>query len=179
LIRDIAARRYGEAAFQIASDQGTEQAWSDGLTVMAAVFSDPEAVALLSAARVSYEDKAAFVAKTLEGVDPLLLNLALLLVNRGRTSLGPQVQQAFQELLDARRGVAHAVVTTAVPISDAKSKAIADKLSEISGAEVVVETLVDDAIIGGLVARIGDKLIDGSTRSRLESLKRRLEEARA
>ena len=179
MIRDIAARRYGEAAFQIATDQGAEDAWSDGLAAMAAVFSDPDADALLRAARVSYEDKAAFVTKTLEGVDPLLLNLALLLVHRDRTSLGPQVREAFQELLDARRGIAHAVVTTAVPISDSESRAVADKLSEISGARVVVQTQVDDAIIGGLVARIGDKLIDGSTRSRLESLKRRLEEARA
>lgn len=179
MIRDIAARRYGEAAFQIASEQGTEEAWSEGLAAVAALFSDPNADSLLSSARVSYEDKAAFVRRALEGVDPLVLNLALLLVQRDRHSLGPQVREAFQELADARRGIAHAVVTTAVPISDAEAKAVADKLSEISGARVVVEMEVDDSIIGGLVARIGDKLIDGSTRSQLESLKRRLEEARA
>ncbi len=179
MIREIAARRYGEAAFQIARDGGTEERWSEGLSLMAAVFSDSEIVALMQEARISTADKMGLAEKALAGVDPLVLNLARLLVHRGRTALAPQIAEAFQELVDAERGIAHALVTTAVPLSDDETKAVAEKLSEINDRQVVVETQVDERIIGGLVARIGDKLIDGSTRSRLLALKRRLREARA
>ncbi|MFB3052905.1 MAG: ATP synthase F1 subunit delta [Dehalococcoidia bacterium] len=179
MIREIAARRYGEAAFQIARDGGTEERWSEGLSLMAAVFSDSEIAALMQEARISSADKMGLAEKALAGVDPLVLNLARLLVHRGRTALASQIAEAFQELADAERGIAHALVTTAVPLSDDETRAVAEKLSEISDQQVVVETEVDERIIGGLVARIGDKLIDGSTRSRLLALKRRLREARA
>ena len=179
MIREIAARRYGEAAFQIARDGGTEERWSEGLALMASIFSDAEVAAVMQEARISTADKTGLAEKALEGVDPLVLNLARLLAHRGRTAPAPQIAEAFQELLDAERGIAHAVVTTAVPLSEGEAKAVAEKLSEISRRQVVVETQVDEGIIGGLVARIGDRLIDGSTRSQLAVLKRRLREARA
>jgi F-type H+-transporting ATPase subunit delta len=179
VIREIAARRYAEAAFQIAREQGTEERWSEGLSLMAAIFSDPEVAAVMQEARVSTADKMSLAERALEGVEPLILNLARLLVHRGRTALAPQIAEALQELVDAERGIAHAVVTTAVPVSEAEARAVAEKLSEISGRQVVVETHVDEGIIGGLIARIGDRLIDGSTRSQLSALKRRLQEERA
>ena len=179
MIREIAARRYAEAAFEIASDAGTQDRWSEGLSLVAAVFSDPEMAAVMQEARISAADKMALPERTLAGVDPLVLNLARLLVDRGRTAQAAQVGEALQELVDAQRGIAHAEVTTAVPLSEGEAKAVAGKLGEIIGKQVIVETQVDEGIIGGLIARIGDKLIDGSTRSRLAALKRRLEEARA
>jgi F-type H+-transporting ATPase subunit delta len=179
VIREIAARRYAEAAFEIARGAGTEQRWSEGLSLLAAVFSNPQMAAVMQEARIPTANKLAAAENTLSGVDPLVLNLARLLVDRGRTALAAQIAEAFQELADAERGIAHAQVTTAVPLSEGEAKAVAEKLGEITGKQVVVETRVDEGIIGGLVARIGDKLIDGSTRSRLAALKRRLEEARA
>jgi F-type H+-transporting ATPase subunit delta len=179
VIREIAARRYGEAAFQIAREGGTQESWSEGLALMAAAFSDPGMAAIMQEARISTADKMGLAEKTLSGVDPLVLNLALLLVHRGRTALAPQIAEAFQELADAERGIAHAVVTTAVRLSDSETTAVTEKLSEIADKQVVVEAQVDEGIIGGLVARIGDMLIDGSTRSRLVALKRRLREERA
>ena len=179
MIREIAARRYAEAAFEIAREAGTEQRWSEGLSLVAAVFSNPEMVAQMQEARISTANKVAVAEKTLAGVDPLVLNLARILVHRGRTALAAQIAEAFQELADVARGIAHAEVTTAVPLSEGEAKAVAEKLTEITGKQVVVQTRVDEGIIGGLVARIGDKLIDGSTRSRLAALKRRLREARA
>jgi F-type H+-transporting ATPase subunit delta len=179
VIREIAARRYAEAAFQIAREKGTEEGWSEGLSLIAAIFSDPEVAAVMQEARISTADKMRLAERALEGVDPLVLNLARLLVHRSRTALAPQIAEALRELVDAERGIAHAVVTTAVPLSEGEAAAVAEKLSEISGRQVVIETQVDEGIIGGLVARIGDRLIDGSTRSQLLALKRRLAEARA
>jgi F-type H+-transporting ATPase subunit delta len=80
-------------------------------------------------------------------------------------------------MMDAHLNLAHAIVTTAVPLADDERSAIAARLSAMTGKQVDVTSVVDEAIIGGVVARIGDQLIDGSTRTRLLALKRRLEGA--
>ncbi len=110
-------------------------------------------------------------------VSPLAMNLVRLLEQRGKIALARDIQVAFQTMLDERRGVAHAVVTTAVPLADDERAAIASKLSSMTGKQVDVTPVVDASIIGGIIARIGDQLVDGSTRSRLAALKRSLEGA--
>ena len=179
MIQEIAAKRYAEAALLLARENRNEEAWSGGLQTMASLFGDPPARALLENARVPLANKLKLVEGVLAGVNPLVLNLARLLLRRGRTALGPQIAEAFQELLDEERGISHAVVTTAVSLSEDDAKAVARRLSELTGREVIVETRVDEGLLGGLVARIGDRLIDGSTRSRLTALKRQMEGARA
>ena len=108
-------------------------------------------------------------------LSPLAMNLVRLLEQRGKVALAREIQVAFQAMLDDRRGVAHAVVTTAVPLADDERAAVAAKLSAMTGKQVDVMSVVDASIIGGIVARIGDQLVDGSTRSRLAALKRSLE----
>jgi F-type H+-transporting ATPase subunit delta len=120
------------------------------------------------------KEKQALVKKALEGVEKEVLSLALILLRRGRTSLAPGIADAYQELLDEARGVSHATVTTAVPLTDEELEVVKKKLAEIAGGEVVVETKVDEEILGGVVVRIGDRLIDGSTRNRLLALKQQL-----
>ena len=174
MIRDVAAKRYAEAAYLIARQDGKEDAWSSGLADVAALLGDDRARAVFENARVPSSQKLALVERALAGVDPLVLNLARLLVRRRRTSLGPQIAQAFQELIDAAKGISHAVVITAVPLTEQDRAAVQRRLIEITGGQVQMNTQVDENILGGLVVRIGDRLIDGSTKSRLLALKRRL-----
>jgi len=174
VIRDVAAKRYAEAAYLIARQDAKEEAWSSGLTDVAALFGDGRARAVFENARVPSNQKLALVERALAGVDPLILNLARLLVRRRRASLGPQIAQAFQELIDEARGILHAIVTSAVPLTEQDRAAVQRRLIEITGGQVQMETQVDESILGGLVVRIGDRLIDGSTKSRLLALKRRL-----
>ncbi len=179
MIRDVAAKRYAEAAHLIARENGTEEAWSDGLRAMSALYSDPEAAVFLLNSRVPPKEKQSLVRKALEGVQKEVLSLALILLRRGRTSLGPGIAEAYQELLDEARGVSHATVTTAVPLSDEELEVVKKKLVEIAGGEVVVKTEVAEEILGGVVVRIGDRLIDGSTKNRLLALKQKLAGARS
>jgi F-type H+-transporting ATPase subunit delta len=174
VIRDVAAKRYAEAAYLIAHQDGTEEVWSAGLSAMSALFGDHQASALLESTRVPSVQKLQMVDRALAGVDPLVLNLARLLLRRNRTSLGPDIAQAFQELVDESKGISHATVTSAVPLSEADERAVAQRLREITRGEVTLQTEVDESILGGLVVRIGDRLIDGSTKSQLLALKRRL-----
>jgi len=174
VIQDVAAKRYAEAAYLIAREDGKQDAWLADLTSMATLFADPDAQALLQNSSVPPAGKAQLVEKGLAGVDPLVLNLARILLRRNKTALGPQIREAFQELVDASKGISHATVTSAVPLTADDAKAVTEKLTTITGGPVVVETVVDESILGGLVVRIGDRLIDGSTKSRLVALKQQL-----
>jgi F-type H+-transporting ATPase subunit delta len=179
LIRDVAAKRYAEAAYLIAQEDGTTQAWAEGLRALSTLYADPAAAAFLANSRVPLPPKRELVEKALAGVQPEVLNLALILLRRGRTVLGPGIAEAFQELLDEASGISHATVTTAVPLTGEELAAVKQKLADITGGEVVVETEVDEGIIGGVVVRIGDRLIDGSTKNKLIALKQQLAGARS
>ena len=173
MIRDVAAKRYAEAAYLIARQDGTEAVWLDGLTALAGLGTD-EAQVFLQDSRVPAQSKAELLENALKGVDPLVLNLARLLLRRKKTAIAPQIREAFQELVDEAKGITHATVTSAVPLSSDELKAVTERLSTMTGGTVIVRPEVDDSILGGLVVQMGDRLIDGSTRSRLQALKREL-----
>jgi F-type H+-transporting ATPase subunit delta len=179
VIAEPGARRYAEAAYLIAREDGTVEAWLEGLQAMAAAYGDPQAQRFFTNMRVPLEAKQQAVEEALKTIEPKARNLALLLLRRGRTGLAPQIAQAYQEMVDAEKGISHALVTSAVPLNDAELEAVRSKLTELTGGEVQLRTEVDERIIGGLVVRIGDRLIDGSTRSRLSALKQRLAGVRA
>lgn len=174
MIRDVAAKRYAEAAYLIAREDGTEDAWSQGLQALAALFGDPQAQAMLENTRVPGTDKIKLIEESLEGAEPLVVNLARILMRRNRTVLGPQIAEAFQELVDEAKGISHATVTSAVPLTQDDVRSVEKRLKELSGGDVVVETEIDESILGGMIVRIGDRLIDGSTKSKLQALKRQL-----
>jgi F-type H+-transporting ATPase subunit delta len=172
----VGARRYAEAVFDIAEESETFDRWSDDLRTIAGFTAEPDVQALLANGRVPRDEKRRLLEAGLASeVDPLALNLVRVLNERGKITAAPEVQQSYQQMLDERRGIAHAVVTTAVPLADDERASLAARLSEITGKQVDVTSVVDESIIGGMVARIGDELIDGSTRTRLVALKRRLE----
>jgi F-type H+-transporting ATPase subunit delta len=176
--REIAAKRYAEAVFEIAREQRTIDQWRADLQTVAAVFGDPQVLGLLENAKVPWSAKEDVLNRTLSGISPLAVNYARLLAQRGRAALAPQVVEYFRELADDYLGIAHAEVTTVVPIDENEKRVIAERLSRMTGKRVEVETRIDPSIIGGVVARVGDRLIDGSTRSRLLALRARLEAAR-
>ncbi len=179
MIRNTAAKRYAEAALQLAREQGRLDEWGEQLDLVARVLGHPEVADVLDNARLPVAQKVRLVEEFLTDLDPLVLNLVRLLVARGRAHLAPDIAEAYRELADREKGIVHAHVTTAVPLSEEEKKALARRLEEVTGRRVVLHAAVDEDIVGGIVIRIGDRLIDGSTRSRLLALKRQLQEARA
>jgi F-type H+-transporting ATPase subunit delta len=172
------ARRYAEAGFALAVESDTLDRWSGDLLTIANFVDEPEVRDILLSGRVPHAGKLRLLEAGIKAyVSPHAMNLLRLLEQRGKATLARAIQIAFQEMLDVRRGIAHAVVTTAVAIDDGERAAIATKLSSLTGKQVDVTSVVDPAIIGGIIARIGDQLVDGSTRSRLAALKRNLQGA--
>ena len=174
MLRDPAARRYARAGFDLARERGELDAWVRDLRSLEDVLASDEAQAFIASRQVPREAKESFLQRAAGDVTPLVWNLVRLLNAKGRLPLLPQIAEAFQELVDEERGVAHAQVLTAVALSDEERQAMARRLSELTGKQVTVHPHEAPEILGGLVARIGDELIDGSTRSKLEALKRQL-----
>ena len=176
--RDISARRYAEAVFGLAVDTDAFDAWSAALRTIADFLDEPGVAGIARSNKVPRPEKRRLLEAGLASeISPLALNLVRVLNDRNKLGLARDVQSIFQEMVDERRGVAHATVTTAVPLADDERAAIAAKLSSLTGKQVDVTPVVDESIIGGVIARIGDQLIDGSTRTRLVALRRRLEGA--
>jgi F-type H+-transporting ATPase subunit delta len=80
----------------------------------------------------------------------------------------------YERMADSHLGLEHAKVITAVPLDEEDQKKLSERLAAITGKKIVLTAEVDPAIIGGFVARVGDELIDGSTRAKLEALRRQL-----
>ncbi len=174
MIRDPAAKRYAQAAFELARDHNDLDAWESGLRDLRDVLAVPGTLAFVASRQASAEAKLGFLHRAAGQPAPLVWNLERLLAAKGRLALLPQIAEHFQELVDDYRGVAHAHVATAVPLADDERQALAERLSELTGKRVDVEAHEVPEILGGLIARIGDRLIDGSTRSKLIALKRQL-----
>ena len=172
---DAVAKRYAEAVFGLAREGGTEDAWRADLGSLAELVSDPAVAAYLANAKISDANKERLVRTGLQDVTPAAMNLALLLLQRDRFSYAPEIATIYDRLLDEARGIAIAEVTTAVPLSEDARQLVAERLRQVTDSrEVRLQTRVDPALIGGMVVRIGDRLIDGSTRTKLVQLKRSL-----
>lgn len=170
-----AARRYAEAIYELAEEAGSFEDWQRDLDILANVAGDGGALGVLENIKTPMEDRLGLLDRALQGMSPLTQNLARLLVSRGRFNLLPQITGAFEEMVDQRNGVVRAKATTAVPLSEEEREDIVRRLRAMTGArDIRLQTEVNPAIIGGLVVRVGDRLIDGSTRARLIQLRRRL-----
>ena len=170
----LAAKRYALAAFELSQERGETDVWLKAVRDIAEFMGDPEVRRVLENSRAGQEPKMRLVAAALADLPALPLNLARLLVRKDRTALAPEIASQFQQLLEEQRGISRARAITAVPLGDAEREALARRLKDQTGKEVVLDTEVNPSLLGGIVVQIGDRLIDASTRARLRALRETL-----
>ncbi|MBI4287268.1 MAG: ATP synthase F1 subunit delta [Chloroflexi bacterium] len=168
------ARRHAQAIFQIALQQNTLEVWRADLKRLAEALTDEVARHFWDNPRVRLDKKIVALKSVLEGVSPLVLNLAGLLMARGRLGIVNDLVDEYGRMVDAHHGILHADVTTAVALDEASQQKLVQGLGEALGKKVTVKASVDPAILGGMIARVGDRVIDGSIKTRLENLRRGL-----
>ncbi len=169
------AKRFAQAAFQVAEEANQFDEWQRDLTTIAEAFQNEDLATLLNSPHVPVANKLQVLEEVFgDGVSHLARNLAGLLASRSAVSVVPGIRDQFGAMLDARKGVVRADVTTAVELNDEQTTRLAKTLSEVVGADVSVESHVDPKVLGGMIARVGDKVIDGSVRTRLQEMKREI-----
>jgi F-type H+-transporting ATPase subunit delta len=168
------ALRFAEAAFAVARDSNQLDAWLEALKQASAIFDNHAAELFLTSPVEAADKKREVLRQLLPGVSEDVQRFLAILGHRDRLDLVPEITVVFERLLNEHRGIAVAQVTTAVPLDDRQKAVIASKLARRLGKTITLETRVDASILGGVVAQIGDDVIDGSVRGRLERLRRRL-----
>jgi len=151
--------------------------WRGDLGKIADVAADPKLMALLEDPESSLDAKKNRLEKRLKEVNPLALNLACLLVTRDRLKIAGDILEKYERLLDGHYGIEHAEVVTALRLDEEDKERLSSRLEEITGRKFAIDAKVDPAIVGGLIIKIGDKVVDSSLRSKLEALRKNLVEA--
>lgn len=169
-----AAKRYAQAVFELAREKEALDAWQADLGLLTEVVNDRLGQSFFADPNVADERKRAVLDKVLASAQPEARNLARLLLERGRLGAVPQIAAIYEEALRAERGIAVAEVTTADPLSAAGEAMIRQRLQRLMGKQIELRLQVDPSIIGGIVARVGDLVIDGSVVSQLRKLRARL-----
>ena len=172
--RETAARRYADAAFEIGLTDGTLEVWERDLATLRTALGDEQLRRLVEHPAVPFAEKEKVLRQVAKNVTAEPLSLALLMVRRGRPGAIDAMVDRFAELVRRERGISLAEVRTARPLDDAQRTAITQRLRELTGDKIEMNEVVDDALIGGISVRIGDRLYDASVRSRLERLRARL-----
>lgn len=171
------AKRYARAAFELALESNDLDGWLSDLKVAAETMQEPQVAAVLHSMKTPRTDKRQLIARLLARLRPLVLNLVLLLITKDRKDIVGAIVREYEALVRVHRGIEVAEVVTAVPVDEGEKAALVERLSRLTGKQIILRTRVDPQILGGLVARIGDKVMDGSLRERLSLLRRNLVEA--
>lgn len=165
------ARPYAKAAFEYALDAQTVSEWASMLDFVAQAVSNDKVAALITNPALSSEQKGDVVLKIGEGhlVDKVQ-NFIKLLARNNRLEALPAIRQRFDVLKANYDKTVDVEVTSAAALSDDQLQRLTDKLTTKLGRKVNIETQVDSSMIGGLVIRAGDMVIDGSIRGKLNKL---------
>jgi len=170
-----AAKRYARAIFDLAKEEGQVDAWSQRLAAVHEVLAHPEARPVLTNPTIPVQRRQEVAIALLDDrLGPEGVNLAKLLISANRLDDVDAIAEEYGRLVDEDAGRIRATAVTAVPLSRPDVYKLEAELAEKFGHEVRLNTTVDRAIIGGLVLRIGDRVIDASVATRLQQLRQRL-----
>jgi len=173
--KKFSARRYAQALFAVAQEKNRLDEISVELENVVQLNFDSVVFAYLSNPVISFKEKETLLAGKLPNVEETVVNLIYLLLANGRIDMLPSIINEYQQMVDDTKGVERAEVVTAVPLTDALRGKIAGRLGEMLNKKIVIEPeSTDPGLIGGVVVKIGGKLLDGSTRTALNNLKKEI-----
>ena len=166
------ASKYATAIFEIAKDEKNLDGYDKDLgRVRADVFSIPEAVKFFQNPLVPQQAKKDLLKRAFDKeISETVMNFLMLLVDKKRIGVFNEIYDIFTSLKNKEQGILIADVTTAFPLTKKQQDALIKKLTTLTGRKIKVRPHKDESILGGLVLKIGDKLIDGSAAGRLRAL---------
>jgi F-type H+-transporting ATPase subunit delta len=175
------ARSYASALFELAERKGEFESYARALTTVNVLLDSDRRVAdFLRSPRISVDAKKQVLRSAFESrVPSLFLNFLMVVLDKRRQRLLRQITHEYDQLMDERLGRMNVQVTLAHPPDARELTEISARLARLVGRTVIPHVHVDRNILGGIIARFGDRLLDGSLRRRLISLRGRLVESAA
>jgi F-type H+-transporting ATPase subunit delta len=176
LIGNIVARRYAKALFALGQKQGEKElkAYGADLAKIVSVLEGaPELVRVFKNPIFNVEEKKKILTQLFTKVKPgqVVSNFCFLLAEKSRLDCLSEIQAYYSKLLDEFEGIVRGEIVTAIKLADNIKQDIAGKLEKQSGLKVVLDYNVDEDILGGLMLKVGDKVLDASIRAQLQILK--------
>jgi F-type H+-transporting ATPase subunit delta len=169
------ARNYAEALFALGTQDGRLEEYAGLIeAVAAAIGTSPEVEAVLMSPNVPKAKKAALVGDALKAAPRAFTLFVQAVVRRGRQDWFADIAREYGTLVDAKFNRLRAAVTTARQPDAALQEQVRRELSRAFGKEVLPTFVVEPAILGGAVVKVGDRVYDGSVRRRLARLRRQL-----
>ncbi len=173
------ADRYATAIFEIASESNSLDSLESSMNDLAAALADSEDLqALITSPVISREEQGAAIAAVADkmGIDATLRNTLSLMATKRRLFAVPALIEALRARIADARGEVTAEVTSAKALTKTQSEKLAKTLAARVGKKVSINAIVDETIIGGLIVKVGSKMIDSSLRSKLNSLQNAMKE---
>lgn len=177
MIDTTLAKRYAKALVEIGQEQNALDKYGQDLTnIVGLMEASRDFREVLISPVFTKEDKKRIAGEILTKTDTdhMVANFVNLLIDRKRIDQLPGIELAFREKVDEIYGITRGQVTSAEPLADGELAKVTDVLSAISGKQVQITTNVDASLIGGLVAKVGDMVFDGTIRTQLNQLKESL-----
>ncbi|MGE4298239.1 MAG: ATP synthase F1 subunit delta [Desulfovibrionaceae bacterium] len=176
MIGNIVARRYAGALFAIGKKKGADELAAFGKDLSALVEALEAAPDLKKVFRnpiFSVEEKKQVIGKVLDSMSPTatVRNFCFLLADKKRLPYLGDIASVFASYLDAEQGVLRGEVVTAIALSEAKQGDVKNKLESQAGRSLVLDFSTDASILGGLILKVGDRVMDASLRAQLGILK--------
>lgn len=173
---DIIARRYAEALLSLGKKGGDAEIdrYADDLAAITeAEKQSPELAIFLKNPAFSNAEKRAVLAPVLEklGVSPIVRNFCMLLAEKERLGALPQIARAYSDLRDAANGIIRGELLTAIELTPEKKTAVNSQLERQSQKKIALTYAVDRNILGGVVLKVGDMVLDASLKAQLNILK--------
>lgn len=170
------ARNYAEALFELGEKHGETERYADLMDALADVLrAEPQVQVVLDSPRVPKTQKSEILAKALSDLAPeRFVRFLAAVIRRGRQGMLDAIARQYLARVDRKFNRIHAGVTLAREPDDALRNAVRNKLSEVVGMEVIPHYRTDPEILGGLIVRVGDRIMDGSLRRKMVTLRRRM-----
>lgn len=174
------AGRYATAIFELAEEGASLDQVEGWLAQLKeALGASEDLAALIRSPIVSREEQGAAMAAVCDkmGIGAPVSGMIGLMAAKRRLFTLPDVINVFNQLVADKKGIVPAEVTAAAPLSAAQQKALEDTIKKSVGADIALDVTVDESLIGGLVVKVGSKMIDTSIKSKLASLQTAMKEA--
>lgn len=170
----ILARRYAKALFTVGKENGQFEAYNETLQGLAGLYkTHPDVVDALTNPLypLEFREKVMVGIVKSSGVDKVMGNFLNLLVEKKRAEILPEIAEEFQVMVDSEKNISHGTIVSAIELSEKLQADVQATLEKLTGKKVELLTSVDPSLIGGIIAKVGDLVLDGSIRTQLAGLK--------